>query len=183
MIYPEHISRILNDLRRVSRNSGNCVGSDANFSCGCVVRIAINVDPNERIVREAGFTTNGCGWMTASAEVICEFLTGKALADLHGLANDEMLAALGIVATRRQSCVTASTSAATAAFADLRSRQIEEFRGENALICTCFGVTEERIEAAITKDHLRSVDDIGAETNAGTGCGSCRMLIQEMIDA
>lgn len=183
MIYPAPIARILDDLRLAGGQDGTCLGTDANFSCGSVVRIGLVIDPQSRIVRNARFKTNGCGWMIASAEVICEFLDGKELAALHGLSDSEMLNRLGPVELEREACVSASIAAAKAAFADFRSRQVEEFSGERALICTCFGVTEEQIETLINKNGLSTVEQVGRATNAGTGCGSCRMLIQEIIDA
>jgi NifU-like protein len=69
------------------------------------------------------------------------------------------------------------------AFADFRAFQIEEFAGEKALICTCFGVSEERIEKAITENNLQTVEEVGEFCRAGTGCGSCQPLIQEIIDS
>ncbi len=183
MIYPPAIVRILDDLRHADNKAANCVGKDANFSCGCVVRIGLAIDLESRIVREAKFVTNGCGWMVASAEIICKFLDGKELGDLHGLSDSEMLNRLGPVEIERAACVSASIAAVKAAFADFRLRQIEEFSGEKALICTCFGVTEDRIVTAINEYALKTVEQVGLNTNAGTGCGSCRMLIQEIIDA
>jgi NifU-like protein len=108
-------------------------------------------------------------------------VSGKKLADLHGL-DHEGLSTIGGIARERESCVAAATAALRNAFADFRSRQIEEFRAEKALICTCFGVTEESIESAIRSSGLRTVDEVSSTTNAGSGCGSCRMLIQEMLD-
>ena len=68
------------------------------------------------------------------------------------------------------------------AFSGLRARQIEEFTGEKALICTCFGVSEETIEKAVAANKLETVEDVIDVCNAGGGCGSCRFLIQEIID-
>lgn len=183
MIYPAKLARILQSLEQAGHDSSRCIGTDVNLACGCVVRIDLSIDPAKRIIRDARFSTNGCGWMIASAEVICSFLDGKELADLHGLSDREMLAAFDDMAVERPACVSASISAVKAAFADFRSRQIEEFSGEKALICTCFGVTVQRIEFVINEHALDTVEQVGRATNAGTGCGSCRMLIQEIIDA
>jgi NifU-like protein len=83
----------------------------------------------------------------------------------------------------RRQCADIAIEALHAAFAHLRSRRIEEFTGEKALICTCFGVSEETIETNIRVRHLKTVDDVADACNAGSGCGSCRMLIDEMLDA
>ena len=42
------------------------------------------------------------------------------------------------------------------------------------LVCVCRGVGERAIEQAIRRDHLASVEAIGAATGAGVTCGSCR---------
>jgi len=63
-----------------------------------------------------------------------------------------------------------------------RERRVEEFQGEKALICTCFGVSEETIVTAISENSLSDVDQVVDLCRAGSGCGSCRMLIQELVD-
>ncbi len=124
--------------------------------------------------------------MIAAADVLIEATTGRPLIELHALNDHELgsilKAKLGFVEKRRQSCADACLGALHAAFADFRLKQIEEFRGELALICTCFGVTEETIEREIADRGLRTVDDVTDFCKAGGGCGSCRMLIQEMLD-
>jgi assimilatory nitrate reductase catalytic subunit len=51
-----------------------------------------------------------------------------------------------------------------------------------AIVCSCFGVGRNPIIAAI-RDGAGSVDEIGACLGAGTGCGSCRSEIMELIAA
>ena len=124
--------------------------------------------------------------MVAAAEVLSEYVTGKTLGDLHGF-NDEQLRAIVDRAVEafesgRKHCLDACFEAIHGAFADYRALQLEEFQGEKALICTCFGVTEERLEVVIRGLKEPSVGTVGDVCNAGTGCGSCRMLIEEMID-
>jgi NifU-like protein len=70
-----------------------------------------------------------------------------------------------------------------AALAEYRSKVIEEFKGERALICTCFGVSEDTIIKTIERDAPTDISEVSAACKAGTGCGSCRMLIQELIDS
>jgi NifU-like protein len=108
------------------------------------------------------------------------------LGDLHGLGDDELGSAvsdaLGSSPEGRLHCFETAFSALRAAFADHRARLIDEFTGEKALVCTCFGVTEERIELFIATSSPDDIDEVTAATRAGGGCGSCRMLIQEMLD-
>ena len=186
MIYPPKIAAIIAGLSHVGDTETNAAGSDANFSCGSFVRFRLWIDRKEMIVRDAGFSSNGCGYMLAAAETLAGYVSGKRLADLHGLDESKLRAqtgaALGDLDRDRLDCVSSAIDALRNAFADFRSRQIEEFRGEAALVCTCFGVTEETVETAMRDQRLATVDEVAAVCNAGSGCGSCRMLIQEIID-
>jgi len=184
--YPSRISFILGNLHYTKPVSGNAVGSDANFGCGSFVRFHLQIDETQKTVSHASFSSNGCGYMLAASEILAREVSGKKLADLHGLdrhvLTDLTVSMIGEIAPERGNCVVAATAALANAFADFRSRQIEEFRGEQVLMCTCFGVTEESIVEAIQTGRLGTVDQVANTTNAGSGCGSCRMLIQEMLD-
>ncbi|MGD9563619.1 MAG: iron-sulfur cluster assembly scaffold protein [Pyrinomonadaceae bacterium] len=165
----------------------NAVGTSASFQCGCFARISLSIESETKIIREAGFQTNGCGFMIASADVIAESLSGKELTGLHSMDEDEFLAivesSLGRLPRERVQCAHVVLEAVRAALADHRAFVIEEFRGEKALVCTCFGISEETIEAFIAANSPDSAEEVATACRAGSGCGSCRMLIQEMIDA
>lgn len=49
------------------------------------------------------------------------------------------------------------------------------------IVCLCVGVNDRDIVGAIT-DGAHTVDQIGACSGAGTGCGACREFIQDMLD-
>ena len=49
------------------------------------------------------------------------------------------------------------------------------------IVCNCRKVTEEEIVKAI-KNGATTVEAVGEATKAGTGCGSCKSKIQELID-
>ncbi|MFR6284114.1 MAG: (2Fe-2S)-binding protein [Odoribacter splanchnicus] len=42
------------------------------------------------------------------------------------------------------------------------------------IICHCFEVSREEIENAIREKGLKTVEEVGEATNAGTGCGGCQ---------
>ena len=50
------------------------------------------------------------------------------------------------------------------------------------IICHCFEVIREEIENAIREKGLKTVEEVGEATNAGTGCGGCQEQIQEILD-
>jgi ferredoxin-nitrate reductase len=49
------------------------------------------------------------------------------------------------------------------------------------LICSCNAVNRGQIEAAIGARDLRTVAEVGRETQAGTGCGSCQSEIEAIL--
>jgi bacterioferritin-associated ferredoxin len=115
-----------------------------------------------------------------------EQIIGKKLNELHGLDENVLQNAiegkLGLFEDHRRHCFDLCFETLQDAFADFRAFQIEEFSGEKALICTCFGVSEETIEKVIMKNSLATIEEVTDFCNAGGGCGSCQPLIQEIID-
>ncbi len=54
---------------------------------------------------------------------------------------------------------------------------------ESTQICNCNGVCKKEIVEAITTHQCLSVASVGARTKAGKGCGSCRGMIAQIIEA
>jgi nitrite reductase (NADH) large subunit len=54
---------------------------------------------------------------------------------------------------------------------------------DHAQICNCNGVSKGAIKEAITIGKCHSVSKIGGCTKAGLGCGSCKGLIAQLIEA
>ena len=121
----------------------------------------------------------------AAADLSAEIITGKSLTELHGLENLEkqIEEILDEFPPPRRHCLRLAVETLHAAFNDFRSAQLEEFTGEKALVCTCFGVSEETIEKVISENRCQTVDEVSHLCNAGNGCGSCQPLIQEIIDS
>lgn len=167
-------------------DAANGAGTAASFVCGSFLQFSLRVDDEEQRIEAARFRTNGCGYMTASAEVVSRLFRGKELRDLHGIDRAEIFneieSKLGAFPENRVQCAEVVIEALKNAFADYRRYRIEEFQGEKALICTCFGVSEETIAKVIAENRAADVTTVSAICRAGSGCGSCRMLIQEMID-
>ena len=53
---------------------------------------------------------------------------------------------------------------------------------EDKLICTCMDVYKSTIVKAIKDKNLKTVEEVGVETGAGTVCGQCQDDIQEILD-
>lgn len=186
--YPENVSKRFDQPHNAGEAaSANGVGTGAAMECGSVIRFTLRIDGATKKIETVRFTSNGCGFMVAAADVIADAIRGRRLTELHGLAAEGIIPpiefALHTFPNDRKHCISACAEALHSAFADFRSIQLEEFRGEKALICTCFGVSEETIEAKIRELSLTTVEAVGRVCNAGMGCGSCHMMIREMLDS
>ena len=185
-VYPDTIASALERIEHVGDLSdGNARGRAVNFECGGFVEISLAISDGKGRVMDSGFRTNGCGYMAAAGDLLCSELSGKELAELHGLEDleEELRSRLGSTACERVDCFAAVAEAVRSAFRDHRERRVEEFTGEKALICSCFGVSEDTILRYVENNGAATVDRVAASLRAGSGCGSCRMLIQELIDS
>lgn len=184
-VYPQTIAEFLKEPTRIglSRNP-NGVGTEARFDCGCFFRFYLEIDEGNGRILAAGYESNGCGYMLAAGEWIAGALDGRLLTDLHGFDLVGEIASLQNLAQAagRSRCVEAALEAARAAFRDHRTRRLERTDGETALICTCFGVSEESIEGFVKEHQPESLEEVISATRAGSGCGSCRMLIMEILE-
>ncbi len=185
--YPEEIITRWAELKFGGEpESYDTKGTAASFECGSFVRFYLSIDTETLVINDIRYRSNGCGYAITAAEGLAVRCRGKALSELGGLGPllEELRcdkAVTGFPPERIQ-CLAICENALRVALANFRKSRVAEFTGEKALICSCFGVDEETIERAVETTTYPSVDTIAAITNAGTGCGSCRMLIQEIID-
>ncbi|KXK00708.1 MAG: FeS cluster assembly scaffold IscU [Acidobacteria bacterium OLB17] len=185
-IYPEKIARKIFDDSRPGPPGDAICGRSASFSCGCFSEAAIAVNEECQTIETLRFATNGCGFMAASGRVLEGELAGKVLAELYGL-SDAALAAkiedeLGEFPPERKQCASVAIEALKAAFTNYRNARACEFVGDSPLICSCFGVSEDDLLAAIRETGASEPKGLGRVTRAGSGCGACRMLIEELIE-
>ena len=185
--YPPRISEKFHAPKNIGAAvEANAVGAGATFVCGAVLRFTLRIERQTKKIQEMKFVTSGCGYLIAAADVLAEKMAGKSLTELHSLDKRVLEFAiegeLGEFSERRKHCLELATDALQSALTDFRRLQIEEFAGEKALICTCFGVSEETIENLIVEKSIATVGDVTDACSAGGGCGSCQPLIQEIID-
>jgi len=186
--YPERVNDRFRTHERAGDPEGSSAeGTSASFICGSFATILLRIDADTTLIEGARFHTNGCGFMTAAADILCESLTARTLGELHGLPEAELMElitdGLGGFPSDRVQCAAVVFEALRTALIKYRIGRLEEFQGEKALVCTCFGVTEQTVVDLISSQNLTRLEDVVRVSRAGSGCGSCRMLIQELIDS
>jgi NifU-like protein len=159
------------------------IGRTGSMICGAAVSLSIQIDELQN-VSQAKFRAAGCEVLVATLSFLTEKVQAKSSGDAAAIGQtpESLLAELGIPADKSH-CVQVACDALVAAVRKFSEAARSEWNGEDALICTCFFVSEQRIEHEIQSRGLKTVDEVTAVCNAGGGCGSCQPLIVEIIES
>ncbi|HEU4507220.1 MAG TPA: iron-sulfur cluster assembly scaffold protein [Pyrinomonadaceae bacterium] len=155
------------------------VGRAASLSCGAHVRFSVQVD-ERHAVSQARFRAAGCEVLVATASLLTEKVRGLSTADAAVVAHAADSLVDEISADPR--CVGLACEALLDSIREYSNAARDDWAGNEALICTCFFVSERTIEGEIQARGLTTVSEVTKATNAGGGCGSCHQLIQEILE-
>jgi NifU-like protein len=160
-------------------------GSAASVTCGAVLRVFLSVDEDQRITA-AKFKVAGCSYLVASCSVLSVALTGKTTREAAVMCQPPETALFSLLGQEwpgdRRACRELASQGFLAAIRNYSDAMREEWSGGEALICTCFGVSEKTIEAVIEAGGLRTIAEVTKASNAGAGCRSCYPLIEDILD-
>ena len=161
----------------------NFIGRSASFQCGAILRISLNIDGSQRII-EAKFKAAGCSILVAAASLLIDRVIGKTTGEAAALAQraDELQEKLGALPAERSECLRLAGEALVTAIRNYSDAARDEWEGDEALICTCFCVSERTIEREIQEKRLRTIAEVTAACSAGGGCRSCYPLIEDILD-
>ena len=156
-------------------------GRAASLSCGAHVRFSIQVD-EMHAVSQAKFRAAGCSVLVAAASVLTERVTGTTTAEAAAIGQTPEALIAQLEAAGSEKCVEMACEALLDAIREYSNAARDDWAGDEALICTCFFVSERTIEREIQARGLTSVAEVTKACNAGGGCGSCHQLIQEILE-
>jgi NifU-like protein len=160
------------------------VGRAGSFTCGAVVRFSLRIDETQRVA-EAKFQAAGCGFLVASSSFLTEQIARKTTGEAAVLAQSPKSAVsqpLGGFPEDRAHCADLACEAVLSAITHYSDSVRDEWSGDEALICTCFCVSESTIEREIETKGLRTIDEVTKACKAGAGCHSCYSLIEDILD-
>jgi NifU-like protein len=159
------------------------IGRSASFRCGATLRISLHIDESQRIV-EAKFKSAGCSVLVASASLLTDQILGKTTGEAATLGQQVRLIdeQLGPVEAGRRDCSALAGEALIAAIREYSDAIRDSWEGDQALICTCFGVSERTIAREIQTNGLTTIAEVTRACNAGAGCRSCYPLIEDILD-
>ncbi len=164
--------------------NATALGRAGSLACGATLRLSLSVDDTQTI-RDAKFKAAGCSLLIASASLLTEQVLGKTTGDAAAFAQSPetaLLKHIGSPGPGREHCAAIACEALVSAIKQYSDSVRDEWEGEEALICTCFCVSERRIEGEIRTGGLRTITEVTKACNAGAGCRSCYSLIEAILE-
>lgn len=164
-------------------DSADGVGQAGSLPCGGALRISLSVDESQRIA-DAKFKSAGCSYLVAACSFLTPAIKGKTTGETAALYQtpDALIAEMpGEWPVDRNHCVVLACETLVAAIRNYSDAIRDEWSGDDALICTCFGVSERAIETAIEAGGLRTIAEVTKASRAGAGCQSCYPLIEDIL--
>ncbi len=148
--------------------------------CGDALTLYLKLDGD--IIVDAKFKTFGCGSAIASSSALTEMIKGKTIEEAAMITNKDIVDFLGGLPEQKMHCSVMGQEALEKAIKKIKGETIEdEHEDEGAVICQCFGVTENVIRRVIRENNLTTVEDVTNYTKAGGACGSCIPKIEDIL--
>lgn len=169
---------ILEDEESFQADGEGIVG---NMRCGDQMLIAIKVKDNK--ITDCRWKTYGCASAIASTSMLSEVVKGMDLEDAHKIKPTDIVDSLQGLPDNKIHCSVLGDRALRAAIEDYwRKNGMEDKiqEPEATTICTCMGVSDKDIEAAV-KAGVKTFEELQQRTKIGTGCGGCKSDAEELL--
>jgi NifU-like protein len=157
-------------------------GEVGSIACGDALRLHLKIDEETQTITDARFQTFGCASAIASSSALTQLLIGKKVDDAMTLDNRQIADYLGGLPEEKMHCSVMGQEALEAAIYTYKGIPLESHEeDEGALICSCFGVTDNRIKRIIIENDLTTAEQVTNYVKAGGGCGSCLADIDDIV--
>lgn len=124
------VANFKNSGRPEGFNAQSMVGKSKRGEVAC--RLFAAIDPDTRVIEQAGFKTRGCLAMTACASVVCSMMQGRTLEGALAITRDDVRDALDGVPAGKTNTLYFATEAVRSLVGDFLVRQgatLEELDG------------------------------------------------------
>jgi NifU-like protein len=160
------------------------VGEAGSFACGGMLRISLRIDDQNRIA-DIKFRAIGCSFLVSGASRLTESVKGKTVAEAATLAQSPEQTGWpeGEIPPVRAACMKLCRDALLSAIQHFSDSKRAQWHGDDALICSCFGVSENTIEREIEARNLTTIAEVTSACRAGAGCRSCYSLIEDILES
>lgn len=159
-------------------------GEVGSIACGDALRLHLKIEVASDQILDSSFQTFGCTSAIASSSALTELVKGLTLDQALKVTNREIADYLGGLPEAKMHCSVMGQEALEAAIFKYRGIEVEVHEeDEGALVCTCFGISENRIRRVVIENNLTTPEEITHYVKAGGGCGSCLVNLEDIIAA
>lgn len=159
-------------------------GEVGSIACGDALRLHLKIEVDTDRILDSRFQTFGCTSAIASSSALTELVKGITLDEALNISNRDIAEYLGGLPEEKMHCSVMGQEALEAAIFKYRGIETEQHEDDDGrLVCSCFGVSENRIRRVVIENNLTTVEQVTSYVKAGGGCSSCGAEIEDIIAA